>query len=156
MPASDKECEGRLQMEPHGTMNSGTSDIQEEGETSDSDSEFHDAVSEIHGLKDQDDHDTGPTRMKRIDDLEEAIDDSGFDEEEEHFELASEILEYDATKGGDTNKTSLKKDEKDIGSTKEEENNAPISQSATKSQKSKDRDRNLIINIQKFKDEFIL
>ncbi|NDG53494.1 MAG: glycosyltransferase family 61 protein [Flavobacteriia bacterium] len=35
----------------------------------------------------------------------------------------------------------------------EEENNAPISQSATKSQKSKDRDRNLIINIQKFKDE---
>ena len=38
----------------------------------------------------------------------------------------------------------------------EEENNTVVSQAASQSQKSTDRDRNLIINMQKFKDEFIL
>ena len=52
-----------------GAMNSDMSKIQEEEETSESDSEFHDAVSEIHGFKDQADHDTAPTSMRRIDDL---------------------------------------------------------------------------------------
>ena len=64
--------------------------------------------------------------MGRTDDLEldeDAIDDSGFNEEEEHFELATENLEYDATIRGGTNSTSLEKDEKNIGPSEKEEDN---------------------------------
>merc|ERR1712163_19639 len=79
MTASRKEYRDRLQMEPPRAMSSGTSKIQEEEESSDSDSEFYDAVSVIHELKDQTNHNTGHTSMTKTDNpgpYKDAINDS--------------------------------------------------------------------------------
>ena len=92
-PTFDEDCKGKLPKELSEAMSSDLSKIQEEGETNESDSEFHDAVSDVNEFEGKANPDIVPKDMGRKDDIKtdkDAINDSGFNEEEEHFELATE------------------------------------------------------------------
>ena len=113
MTASRKEYRDRLQMEPPRAMSSGTSKIREEEESSDSDSEFYNAVSIIHELKDQPNHNierTNMTKTSNPDPHKDTINDSGFNEEGEFFEPTSGKLEHVITTGDGKNRISLRED----------------------------------------------
>merc|ERR1711873_161720 len=113
MTASRKEYRGSLRMEPSRAMSQVTSKIREEEESSDSDSEFYDAVSMIHELKGQPNHNTGRTNMTKTsnpDPHKDAINDSGFNEEGGFFEPTSGKLKHVITTGDEKNRIPLRED----------------------------------------------
>ena len=95
MPAPEHECRGKFQMEPNGTVDSNIGKIQKEEKASESDTEyeFQDAVSEAHELKSWSDKSTDLTRLEKTIAPWDTANDSGFNEQGEHFESASETNE---------------------------------------------------------------
>ena len=119
-------------MEPARAISPVTSKVREEEESSDSDSEFYDAVSVIDELKGQTNHNTGHTSMTKTnnpDPHKDAINDSGFNEEGEFFEPTSGKLEHVITTGDGKNKTSLRED---TNPTETERDDTPLSEGGSK------------------------
>ena len=115
VPAPDKDNKGKPPMESSETMSTDLSKMQGEEETNESDSEFHDAVSDIREF----DEKTDPEDVGQTDDAKtnkDATSDSGFDEEEECFELAAEEPNSEATVKDGANDDSSEKDEDSIDS----------------------------------------
>ena len=114
-------------MEPARAISPVTSKIREEEESSDSDSEFYDAVSIIDELKNQPNHSTGRTNMTKTskpDPHKDIINDSGFNEEGGLFEPTSAKLEHIMTTGVGENRISLEEDT--------EEDGTPLSEGGSK------------------------